>query len=139
MVAEGIDLGELPLTLVDSSRIVNLKYDIFELWGQLRFSEMTEDKKIELIEQENSILFWQMDLQVQAKPLSEAEAAFTQSMKKEADFDIANNRALEKDKSFDLSTLNGSILYSNHSLCLACVGNSFLYFSLRVWQNGMAF
>jgi len=110
LVAEGMDLGELPLTLVNSCRIVDLKYDIFELWGQLRFSELSEDNKIELIEQENSILFWQIDLQVQAKPLSTAETAFMQSLKKEPDFDIANNHALEEDENFDLSALFAELL-----------------------------
>ena len=62
MVSRGEDLGELPLTLVQSSRIVNLEFDIFELWGQLRFGEaLIEDQKIELNAHENSVIFWQKD------------------------------------------------------------------------------
>lgn len=84
MISQGVDLGELPLTLVDSSRIVNLEFDIFELWGQLRFGELEQDQEnqqIELKSDDNSVIFWQMDFQVQAKPLSAVEAAFMQAFK----------------------------------------------------------
>ncbi len=110
MISQGVDLSELPLTLVDSSRIVNLEFDIFELWGQLRFGETQADQEIELKVHDNSVIFWQMDLQVQAKPLSEVEAVFMLSLKKSADFDAATNQALAKDETFDISTLFAELL-----------------------------
>lgn len=117
MISRGEDLGELPLTLVQSSRIVNLEFDIFELWGQLRFGEaltdqenQAEDQKIELNAHDNSVIFWQKDLQVQAKPLSEVEAVFMQSLKQSADFDTATNQAVATDESFDISTLFAELL-----------------------------
>lgn len=117
MIARGKDLGELPLALVDSSRIVNLEFDIFELWGQLRFGEFPEDQtgeqKIELNSYENSVVFWQKDLQVQAKPLSAVEAVFMQSLKTSASFDTATNQAVGFDESFDISTLFAELLTAN--------------------------
>ncbi len=110
MISQGIDLGELPLTLVDSSRIVALDFDIFELWGQLRFADLDDEQKIELKEHKNSVLFWQMDLQVQAKPLSASEAVFMTSLKQNADIDTASNHALENDENFDISTLFAELL-----------------------------
>ena len=114
MISRGDDLAELPLTLVDSSRIVNLEYDIFELWGQLRFGELpedqAEDQKIELKTNDNSVIFWQKDLQVQAKPLSAVEAVFLKSLKQSEDFDTATNQALATDESFDISTLFAELL-----------------------------
>ena len=116
LISQGVDLAELPLSLVDSSRIVNLEFDIFELWGQLRFGEIQadqEDQKIELKAHDNSVIFWQMDLQVQAKPLSAVEAVFMQSLKQSADFDTASNQALAKDESFDISNLFAELLTAN--------------------------
>ena len=116
MISRGEDLGELPLTLVDSSRIVNLEFDIFELWGQLRFGETQtdqEDQKIELKAHQNSVIFWQRELQVQAKPLSEVEAVFMHSLKQSADFDTATNQASIVDESFDISTLFAELLTAN--------------------------
>lgn len=113
MIAQGIDLGELPLRLVDSSRIVKLEFDIFELWGQLRFGELTEGQSIELKVLDNSVVFWQSDLQVQAKPLSELEAVFMKSLKLSEDFDIATNQAVEKDENFEVSTLFAELLNAN--------------------------
>lgn len=110
MISHGVDLAKLPLTLVDSSRMVDLEYDIFELWGQLRFAELAENQKIELSEQNNAVLFWQMDLQVQAKPLTTAEAVFIGQLKKHADFDAATHQATKKDKDFDLSILFADLL-----------------------------
>ena len=110
MVSQGIDLAELPLTLVDSSRIIDLEYDIFELWGQLRFSELSTDQKIELNKTENTLLFWQKNGQVQARPLVKAEAVFMQSLKKVADFDIASKLATTIDEDFDLSNLFADLL-----------------------------
>lgn len=113
MISQGVDLAELPLTLVESSRIVNLEFDIFELWGQLRFGETQAGQEIELKAHYNSVIFWQMDLQVQAKPLSEVEAVFMQSLKQSADFDTATNQALAKDESFDITTLFAELLAAN--------------------------
>ena len=114
MISRGEDLAELPLTLVDSSRIVNLDYDIFELWGQLRFGELpedqAEDQKIELKAHDNSVIFWQKNLQVQAKPLSSVDVVFIQSLKQSGDFDTATNQALATDESFDISTLFAELL-----------------------------
>ncbi|MEH6457321.1 MAG: DNA-binding domain-containing protein [Cocleimonas sp.] len=110
MIEQGEDLAELPLTLVDSSRVVILEFDIFELWGQLRFGKLEEDQKIELKSHYNSVIFWQRDLQVQAKPLSAVEAVFIQSLKQSADFDIATNQALATDESFDVSILFAELL-----------------------------
>ena len=110
MISRGEDLAELPLTLVDSSRIVNLEFDIFELWGQLRFGELPEDQKIELKAHDNSVIFWQKDLQVQAKPLSAVEAVFMKSLKQSADFDTATNQALATDENFEISTLFAELL-----------------------------
>jgi len=110
MISRGEDLAELPLTLVYSSRVVNLEFDIFELWGLLRFGELPEDQKIELKALDNSVIFWQRDLQVQAKPLSAVEAVFIHSLKRSADFDTATNQALAADKSFDISTLFAELL-----------------------------
>jgi len=110
MLAEGVDLSELSLSLVDSSRVVNLEFDIFELWGQLRFGEVSEDQKIELRHHQNSVLFWQIDWQVQAKPLSQVEAIFMQSLKQTDNLDLASKDALELDESFDISILFAELL-----------------------------
>ena len=116
MIAQGVDLAELPLRLVDSSRIVNLEFELFELWGQLRFGDTQtdqEEQKIELNAQDNSVIFWQMDLQVQAKPLSAIEAVFMQSLKQSADFDTASSQAMAIDDTFDISTLFAELLTAN--------------------------
>ena len=110
MISQGVDLAELPLTLVESSRIVQLQYDIFELWGQLRFAELAANQKIELNKKENTLLFWQKDGQVQARPLAKAEAVFMQSLKEEADFNVASELATKTDEDFDLSTLFADLL-----------------------------
>ncbi|GAA0418936.1 hypothetical protein GCM10009133_29150 [Cocleimonas flava] len=110
LIAQGEDLSELPLTVVDSSRVVDLEFDIFELWGQLRFGEISEDHKIELNPHQNSVIFWQMDLQVQAKPLSAVEAVFMKCLKQTADIDEATKQALAMDESFDISTLFAELL-----------------------------
>lgn len=110
VISRGEDLSELPMALVDSSKIVDLKFEIFELWGQLRFGETEENQKIELKAQKNAIIFWQNNLQVQAKPMSAVETAFMKSLKQNADFDEATSEALSLDKDFDVSTLFAELL-----------------------------
>lgn len=110
LIAQNHDLAELPLALVESSQIVDLKFDIFELWGQLRFGELQEDQQIELKDHENSVIFWQRELQVQAKPLATSEAVFMLSFKQTADFDTANNQALVSDEGFDVSAIFADLL-----------------------------
>jgi len=94
LIANGEDLSELPMTLVDSASIVNLKYDIFELWGQLRFGEIPKDQKIELSVSENAVIFWQNNLEVQAKPLSAVETVFMADLERTSSFDSATHEAL---------------------------------------------
>ena len=110
LIAKGEDLGELPIGLVDSAQIVVLEFEIFELWGKLRFGELAEDQKIALNAQRNSVIFWQSDLQVQAKPMSVVEAAFMKSLKQTASFDAATNEASSLDEDFDVSTLFAELL-----------------------------
>lgn len=110
LISQGADLAELPIALVDSSRIANLEFDIFELWGQLRFGEISENQNIDLKEHVNSVVFWQRDLQVQARPLIASEAVFMRNFKESADFDMANNQALASDEDFDVSTIFADLL-----------------------------
>lgn len=110
MISRGEDLAELPLKLVDSTRLVDLEYNVFELWGQLRFGELAKNQTIELEENANSVIFWQKDLQVQAKPMSAIEAVFIQSLNQSRDIDTASNDALAKDEDFDISTLFAELL-----------------------------
>ena len=110
LIANGEDLSELPMTLVDSANIIDLKYDIFELWGQLRFGGVDESQKIELKAEDNTVIFWQMDLQVQAKPMSVIETTFMKSLKQTASFDAATSEALTLDEAFDVSSLFAELL-----------------------------
>ena len=108
LISRGEDLAELPIQLVDSSRIVELDYDILPLWSQLRFGEVSEGQQIGL--QVNTAIFWQRDLQVQAKQLIEDEAVFMKSLKQNDSFDTATSKALEIDGNFDVSTLFAELL-----------------------------
>jgi len=108
LIARGEDLAELPLQLIDSSRVIELDYDILPLWSQLRFGEVTEGQQIEV--QTNTVIFWQRDLQVQAKQLMEAEAVFMKSLKQNESFDAATSKALDMDENFDVSTLFAELL-----------------------------
>jgi len=108
LIARGEDLAELPLQLIDSSRVIDLDYDILPLWSQLRFGEVTEGQQIEV--QTNTVIFWQRDLQVQAKQLMEAEAVFMKSLKQNESFDAATSKALDMDENFDVSTLFAELL-----------------------------
>ena len=110
LISKGEDLSELPMTLVDSAQIIDLKFDIFELWGQLRFGQVDEDQKIELNAQKNAIIFWQNNLQVLAKPMSDVEMTFMKSLKRTASFDSATSEALSLDETFDVSTLFAELL-----------------------------
>lgn len=110
LISRGEDLSELPMTLVDSSRVVDLEFDLFELWGQLRFGELSDNQKIELKAHSNSVIFWQSDLRVQAKPLSNAEAVFMQTLKRSESFDRATSAATVIDETFDISTLFAELL-----------------------------
>ena len=109
LIAQGEDLGALPLALVDSSRLVSLQYDLMELWSTLRFGEQTPDSAIELKLNTTTILFWQLDGRVQARPLNAAEAAFMQSLQ-HTNFDQAATAAAEIDENFDLSSLFADLL-----------------------------
>jgi len=109
LIAQGEDLGALPLALVDSSRLVSLQYDLMELWSTLRFSEQTPSSAIELKLNDNTILFWQLDGRVQARPLNAAEAVFMQSLQ-HTNFDQAATAAAEIDENFDLSSLFADLL-----------------------------
>lgn len=108
LIARGEDLSELPLKLVGSSRLTELEYDILPLWSQLRFGEVTEPQQVEL--QPNTVLFWQAALQVQAKQLLGAEAAFMHSLNQNMSFDEATSQALASDENFDVSTLFAELL-----------------------------
>ncbi len=110
LIAAGEDLSELPMTLVDSANIIDLKYDIFELWGQLRFGELAEDQKIELTVSANTVIFWQNNVQVQAKPMSLVESTFMKNLKQTASFDSATHEAVSMDETFDVSTLFAELL-----------------------------
>ena len=110
LISRGEDLSELPLTLVDSSRVIDLDFDIFELWGELRFGKLSENQAIELDLKDNTVIFWQKDLQVQAKPLSDIEAVFVKSLKQSGNFDQATNQALVEDEAFDVSTIFAELL-----------------------------
>jgi hypothetical protein len=109
LIAQGEDLGSLPLAMVDSSRLVNLQYDLIELWSTLRFGEQTPDSAIELKLNNNTILFWQLDGRVQARPLNAAEAVFMQTLQ-HTNFDQAATAATEIDENFDLSSLFADLL-----------------------------
>lgn len=109
LIAQGEDLGALPLALVDSSRLVSLQYDLMELWSTLRFGEQTPDSAIELKLNDNTILFWQLDGRVQARPLNTAEAVFMQSLQ-HTNFDQAATAAAEVDEQFDLPSLFADLL-----------------------------
>ena len=113
IISRGEDLSELAMTLVDSAQIVNLEFDIFELWGQLRFGEMAEDQKIQLTAHKNAVIFWQSNLQVQAKPLTDVESVFMASLKQTASFDSATEAATSLDEDFDVSTLFAELLNAN--------------------------
>ena len=110
MIAQGEDLGERPMTLNDSAQIVTLEFDLFELWGQLRFGELADDQTIQLDAHNNAVIFWQRELQVQAKPLSDIELIFMQNLKQSSSMDTASNAALEIDENFDISTLFAELL-----------------------------
>ena len=110
LIERGEDLSELPLGLVESSRVVDLEFDILELWSQLRFSSVPDDKSVALQAQSNSVVFWQRDLQVQAKQLTQAEAVFMQSLKRHDSFDAATNNTLALGTEFDVSTLFAELL-----------------------------
>ena len=110
LVTQGQDLSELPMRLIDSAQIVQLEFDIFELWGRLRFGDLSEDQQVELQASKNTVIFWQRDLKVQAKPLSVTEAAFMQHIKQFSDFDAATQQALVSDETFDISTLFAELL-----------------------------
>lgn len=109
LIAQGEDLGALPLALVDSSRLVSLQYDLMELWSTLRFGEQTPDSAIELKLNTTTILFWQLDGRVQARPLNAAEAVFMQSLQ-HTNFDQAATAAAEVDEQFDLPSLFADLL-----------------------------
>lgn len=110
IIAQGEDLAERPMTLVDSTRIINLEFDIFELWGQLRFSELSDGQTIALNRKNNTVIFWQRELQVQAKPLSDVETSFLQSLKQSANINTASTQALTMDETFDISSLFAELL-----------------------------
>ena len=110
VISRGEDLSELSMALADSAQIVNLEFEIFELWGQLRFGELPEDQKFELKAESNAVIFWQRELQVQAKPMSVVETAFMENLKQTASFDSATEQAMSLDEDFDVSTLFAELL-----------------------------
>ena len=110
IIAQGEDLGERPMTLTDSAHVVNLEFDIFELWGQLRFGKLSDDQTIQLSARNNAVVFWQRELQVQAKPLSDVELVFMQKLRQSSSMDTASNEALASDENFDISTLFAELL-----------------------------
>lgn len=109
LIAQDEDLAALPLALVESSRLVNLQYELLELWGRLRFDTQTPASAVELVAARNTLLFWQVDGSVQARPLSAAEAAFMQTLR-HTDFEQAATAASEIDKQFDLSAVFADLL-----------------------------
>lgn len=110
LIADGVDLSERSMTLVDSAQIVNLQYDVFALWGQLRFGELASEQPIELRALPNTVIFWQREWQVQAKPLSPTETVFMRQLKQSANMDTATQAALADDEAFDISTLFAELL-----------------------------
>lgn len=57
----------------------------------------------------HTVLFWQLEGRVQARPLSPAEAAFMQRLQ-HTNFDQAAMAAAEVDEQFDLSSLFADLL-----------------------------
>ncbi len=109
LMAQGEDLGALPLALVDSCRLVSLQYDLMALWSTLRFGEHAPDAPVTLERSIHTVLFWQLEGKVQARPLSPAEAAFMQRLQ-HTNFDQAAMAAAEVDEQFDLSSLFADLL-----------------------------
>lgn len=109
LIEQGTDLTAPPIKLSDSCEVVTLQYDLFELWGQLRF-ESTQDSQIDLIQQENTVLFWQLEGAVQAKPLKQSEAALVLALQQHASFDQAMTAAITVDEDVDISALFADLL-----------------------------
>lgn len=109
LMAQGEDLGALPLALVDSCRLVSLQYDLMALWSALHFGEHAPDAPVTLERSIHTVLFWQLEGRVRARPLSPAEAVFMQGLQ-HTNFDQAAMAAAEVDEQFDLSSLFADLL-----------------------------
>lgn len=118
MINEGKDLTLLPISMVASSQIVSLSYDVFDVWSHIRFANL-DDSAFAQTEygsaEDVCLLFWRQENQVQARQLSKAELVFLETLSEESSLVSAEERASIIDNEFDLSLffadlLNGQIL-----------------------------
>jgi len=109
LIGQGADLAALPIKLSDSCQVVTLEYDLFKLWSQLRF-QRNQDSQVELAQQKNTILFWQLGGAVQAKLLTQGEAALVLALQQHASFDQAITAAIAVDEQIDISSLFADLL-----------------------------
>ncbi|TBR38249.1 DUF2063 domain-containing protein [Marinomonas agarivorans] len=120
LIDAGEDLSLLSMSLITSSKMIALSFNVFELWTQVRFSETERSDKQKLVDnfvngefskEAVEVLFWQQDNQVQAKLLNLAESHFLHSLLSTASLVKAEAAAVKVDEVFDLSLLFADLLH----------------------------
>jgi len=99
-IGNGEDLSSLPMSLIDSSQVVCLSFDVFEMWQALRFntSEQNATPNVQMIPARQCyLLFWQQKDQVQVKELSLAEMNFVQTLNATLNLEQAEKAAVSID------------------------------------------
>ncbi len=96
-IENGEDLSSLPMSLIDSSQVVCLSFDIFDIWKTLKFnaSEQNIGFDVQTISAgKHYLLFWQQKDQVQVKALSLAEMNFVQTLNATLNLEQAEKAAV---------------------------------------------
>ena len=108
MLEQGQDLSIIPFKLIDSVSLINIEFDVFSQWQQLKFQGGSDNKHAQV--KAGFILFWQSEGEVQAKLLSAIECLFYQPFLASGSIADAFDTVAQQDDEFDISALFADLL-----------------------------
>ncbi|WP_438466397.1 HvfC/BufC family peptide modification chaperone [Marinomonas sp. PE14-40] len=107
MLEQGDDLSLIPFNLIESVSLVNTEFAAFSKWQRLKFHGEGIDAAHR---EEQNILFWQYEGEVQAKLLTSAEAHFYHAFLASASIGDALESAAQQGADLDISALFADLL-----------------------------
>ncbi|WP_191602777.1 DNA-binding domain-containing protein [Marinomonas algicola] len=109
MISEGVDLSQLPVTLVESAHVIHLDYNVFDTWIFLKNNNVLT-QPIALSQEVQSILIWRCAGEVRVRVLEPLDRMILDTLKTGANLEVVTSNALKIESHFDVSTYFSELL-----------------------------
>ncbi|MCZ2722730.1 DNA-binding domain-containing protein [Marinomonas sp. 15G1-11] len=109
MISQEVDLSLVPVSLVSSAYLIEVDYDLLDMWLLLK-KEKRLNEAIRLSQEKQHIMLWRCSGEIRARVLKKLDLVLLEHLEEGANLEEVTLQALQIEKNFDISDYFSELL-----------------------------